>query len=234
MRKIKFQTGQYYHIFNRGVDKRKVFLNIKNYTRFFASMKEFNNESSDNQRKVEKNRINAKLNKSEKSETEFRMNTKLGFGQSFLDMPKFVDIICYSLNPNHYHLLLKQLVDKGIERFMHKLNLGYTKYFNEANDRTGVLFQGAYQAVGVESDEQLLYLSSYINGNIEIHKITQAGNWQWSSYFDYLGKRDSELCDKKSILDQFKNIDEYRAYTKGVIREAAQRKQELKTPFLLE
>ena len=218
MRKTKFQIDGFYHLFTRGVDRRKVFLDDKNFIRFLTDLAEFNNESGDSQRKCEKRR------KTDKTETKFRLEGKF----SFLEMPKFVDIICYTLVPNHYHLLVKQLMERGVERFMHKLNLGYTKYFNLLNDRSGSLFQGTFQSVEVESDEQLLYLSSYINGNIEIHKIAKAADWQWSSYRDYLDKQKGTLRDKHPILSQFKDVVEYKKYTDVVIREAAKRKQENK------
>jgi len=230
MRKTQFQIDGFYHLYDRGVDKREIFMNDNNFIRFLTSLKEFNNESSDNQRKVEKSRRMKILN--QKYETKFRMNTKLSFvggdDMSFLKMPKFVDIICYSLNPNHYHLLVKQLMEKGVEKFMHKLNLGYTKYFNKINDRSGALLQGPFQSVAVETDEQLLYLSAYINGNIEIHGLSSAESWPWNSYQDYLGKRNGALCNKQPVISQFRDIAEYSRYTADVIKEASKRKQEIK------
>lgn len=99
-------------------------------------------------------------------------------------MDKLVEIICYCLNQNHYHFLLQQKKEMGIEKFMHKLDLGYTKYFNAKYNRSGSLFQGTYKAIHVKNDDQIFQLSCYINGNLEIHRICQAKNWPWSSYQD--------------------------------------------------
>ncbi|MEA3398162.1 MAG: transposase [Patescibacteria group bacterium] len=176
MRKTKFQNKYYYHIFNRGVDKRKIFASEKDYLRFLASLKEFNQiETIDSL--YRQDQLRRKARKETKS-------LRLHCNRSSL-----VSFITYCFNPNHYHFLIKQIADKGIEKFMHKLGLGYTRYFNNKNNRSGSLFQGIYQAVPIKTDAQLLYVSAYINGNPEIHKISKADKWPWSSYLDYLGKQ---------------------------------------------
>jgi putative transposase len=140
-----------------------------------------------------------------------------------------VEVVCYCLLPNHFHFILQQRTENGISDFMRKLSTGYTKYFNKKNERSGHLFQGAFKAVAVETDEQLLYLSGYINGNVEIHKIGKAEDWEWGSYKDYIGKRNGATCNKKIILDEFKHIKDYQEYVKIVMRESGQRKEEVKS-----
>ncbi len=218
MRKTEFSNKEYYHIYNRGVDKREVFGGEEDYLRFLTSMREFNNNSSDAQRDYEKR-------KTEKD----RKNLKLSFGYpklsfKFLSMPKMVDIICYCLNPNHYHFILKQLSENGISKFMHKLDTGYTKYFNYKYNRSGSLFQGPFQSIHINTNEYLLWLSGYVNGNAEIHKIGKAENYKWRSYQDYLGKRSGTICNKEIILSQFKDIEEYKKYVEMVIAESRNRK----------
>jgi putative transposase len=136
-------------------------------------------------------------------------------------------LICYCLNPNHYHLLLKQIAEGGISEFMKRLG-GYTSYFNKKNKRSGSLFQGTYKSAPIKTDEQLYYTSAYINGNAEIHKMTNAEKWPYSSYQDYLGKRTGRLCNKQIILRNFKDINEYRNYTKDVIANSREIKEEMK------
>lgn len=143
-----------------------------------------------------------------------------------------VELIAYCLNSNHYHLLMKQIVDKGVSKFMHKLGMGYTKYFNDKNNRSGSLFQGAYKVVPAESTDQLIYLSCYINGNPEIHKIAKAEKYIWSSYQDYLGERNGIMCNKNIILENFKNIQEYKDLVDLVIKESSSRKDEMKKYIL--
>jgi putative transposase len=140
-------------VFNRGVDKRKIFLDQQDLERFFQSMKEFNTLEP----------IGSIY------ENSFRKNSKLG--DPISKFPKLVDFICYCLNPNHYHFILKQNIDNGIEKFMHRLGIGYTMFFNKENERSGALFQGRYKAIHIDSNEYLLHLSAYVNLNERIHEL---------------------------------------------------------------
>ena len=110
---------------------------------------------------------------------------------------RLVDLACYSLLPNHYHFLIKQLTEDGISKFIHKLEMGYAKYFNYKYQRSGSLFAGTYQAIQVETDEYLIYLSGYINANPEIHGHAKSEKWPWSSYRDYLNLRPGIWSTKK-------------------------------------
>ncbi len=82
-----------------------------------------------------------------------------------------VDIIAYCLNPNHYHLLVKQELENGISKFMQKLAGGYTRYFNNKYKRSGSLFQGKYKAKEIKSTYGFIKLSVYVSCNAEIHGI---------------------------------------------------------------
>jgi len=230
MRKFKFQNEYCYHIYNRGVDKRNIFIGDKDYIRFIRSMREFNTTKVidslyrlDYLRKKEK--INSKDSKCPIGHLESNKDNEF--------CNKLVDIVCYCLNPNHSHFLLKQLSENGISIFLHKLNMGYTKYFNYKYNRSGSLFEGTYKLIHINKDSYLIYLSGYINGNPEIHKICKAENWLWSSYKDYLGLRQGTLSNKNIILKDFKNITNYKNYTNIVIKESRQRKDEIKK-YLLE
>ena len=221
MRKIKFQTGEYYHIFNRGVDKRNVFIDEKDYIRFLKSIIGFNGV------KPIGSLYEQDFKKKQRNKLSFQLETE------FTDSKKMVSFICYCLNPNHYHYLLGQISDRGIEKFMHRLDLGYTKYFNNRNNRSGSLFEGRFQAVHIKTEGNLLRLSAYINGNPEIHKICKAENWPWSSYKDYLSRKEKMICKKGIILNQFENIEEYKELTKTIIKESKEEKDEIKE-YLLE
>ena len=129
MRKTQFQNEYYYHIYNRGVDKRDIFMDDKDYLRFLRTMRELNNNSTDLQRDYEKRKL------------EKTKRLSLGYPRlSLMGTPNLVSFIAYCLNSNHYHFLVKQLVEDGISKFMHKLSTGYTRYFNEKYNRSGSLF----------------------------------------------------------------------------------------------
>jgi len=210
MRKIQFQNDYYYHIYNRGVDQRNIFLDQKDYIRFLTSMREFNRVEPIGSLHELRNSV-PKL-------------AKANLGTEFL-----IKIIVYCLNQNHYHFLIQQKKDKGVEKFMHKLGVGYTNYFNKKYNRSGALFQGKFKAISVKKDGYLLKLSCYINCNAQIHKIIKrAEDWTWSSYKDYLNLRNGTLCDKQIILRQFKDINEYQKLTNEVIKESSELKDYIK------
>lgn len=124
-----------------------------------------------------------------------------------------VNIICYSFMPNHFHLLLQQIKDGGITEFVSKTSNSYTKYINTKHERVGPLFQGEFKAKHVDSDEQILHLSRYIHLNPLIGFVCKDLNdFQWSSYMEYLGQSQANLCKKDIILGQFKNIEDYKQF----------------------
>lgn len=198
MRKTPFADNEYYHIYNRGVDKREIFADRYDMERFFQSMAEFN--------VIEP--IGSIYENSFLKEKE----TKLGSSTS-----KLVDFVCYCINPNHYHFLLKQISENGIEKFMHRLGTGYTKYFNNKTKRTGSLFQGRFKSTHIDSNEYLLHLSAYINLNDKVHGLDKLGSStskSKSSWKEYVSKKNFETkyCDFDIILGQFDNQIEYEKF----------------------
>lgn len=200
MRRIGFANNEYFHIFNRGIEKRDVFLDANDFERFLEATYLLNDKQGGlmiEWRDYKKGNPKAKL--------------KDFLKRSFRKKDPLVEIIAYCLNPNHYHFILKQVADRGIERFMHKLGTSHTKYFNKKNKRSGVLFQGVFKSVHIDSNDYLLYLSAYVNKNNFIHGGGK--NWQYSSMLDYLGIGESKLVMSKNVvLDQFSNIEEYRKF----------------------
>ncbi|MFA6047511.1 MAG: transposase [Parcubacteria group bacterium] len=204
MRKIELANEEYYHIYNRGIEKREVFLNTRDYERFLLSMNLLNDENDGlmvSWRDYKKSHLEAYL-------ADF---LKLGFRKR----DPLVEIIAYCLNPNHYHLILKQVADKGIEKFMHKIGISHTKYFNKKNKRNGYLFQGVFQSVHIDSNEYLLYLSAYVNMNNFIHGYNNKSGWPHSSLADYLGQRKSEFINIDTVAKQFNNPKEYEKFAKN-------------------
>ena len=143
MRKVKFVKGKIYHIYNRGVEKRNVFLNDSDKWRFLQAMFLFNDEDSSFSalyqiEKENKGRINFTLLK------EFINNQRK-------DKSPLVRIMADCLMPNHFHLLIEEIQENGISRFMHKLGTGYPNFFNKKYDRVGSLFQGPFKAIAIEN-----------------------------------------------------------------------------------
>src|SRR3989339_783003 len=145
-RKEKFIQDEFYHIFNRGVEKRTIFQNTSDYKRFMALLYLANSNQT----------------------VEFRNNS---YGNSFNEIFKqdrgeqLVAIGAYCLMPNHFHLLLTPLVNGGISKFMLKLQTGYSMYFNKKNERVGALFQGVFKSQYINEDKYLRYIYAYIHLN---------------------------------------------------------------------
>ena len=209
MRKIQLANGENYHVYNRGVDKRKLFLEKKDLERFFQSMGEFN---------------------STEPIGSIYENT---FAEKKLRGTPLVNFIAYCVNPNHFHFILRQIADRGIEKFMHRLGTGYTMYFNNKNKRSGSLFQGKFKAVHVDSNEYLLHLTAYVNLNYKVHQL--GGRASKSSWEEYIIKKGG-FCKKSIILNQFKNVSEYKKYAESSLEDILERKQLYKEleSFLLE
>ena len=113
---------------------------------------------------------------------------------------KLVDIIAYSLLPNHFHLILKQRIDGGISKFMHKLGVSYTKYFNEKYGRNGVLFQGKFKASELKFDGSVERMSIYVNLNYKHHNYNFKKDLIKTSIFEYLGEEKGDLlCNQNEI-----------------------------------
>lgn len=126
---------------------------------------------------------------------------------------KIVEIISYCLMPNHFHFLLKQATDHGIREFISKLSNSYTKYFNTKNERIGPILQGDFKAVRVEDNNQLLHLTRYIHLNPLVGFVTKdLEKYVWSSYSEYVGLTNLDVCENEIILNQFKSKIDYKKF----------------------
>lgn len=203
MRKsIKFINGEYYHIYNRGTDKRTIFTDQYDFERFVQSMIEFNSVKS----------IGSLY------EISFRDQLRGPTPK----VKKLVNIICFCINPNHFHMILEQRVDGGISEFIKRLSGGYAGYFNNKYKRTGTLFQGRFKAKHVNSNEYFLHLGAYVNLNNRVHRIK--GERFRSSWAEYTGESKKSLCERDIILNQYKNIAEYKNFTESSLTDILERK----------
>jgi len=202
MKKPNFAEGQIYHVFNRGVEKRDIFLDDKDYLRFVHDLNEFND-------------IKPVRN------LHYFFNHKTGNVEarklySYQEREPIVEILVFTLMPNHYHLMLKQIIDNGIVKFMQKLGTGYKMYFNKRYSRVGCLFQGRFKAVHLTRKEHFIHLPHYIHtnpyrGSTSIYDLE---NYRWSSFPDYVGKKNfSSVTERKFLLDIFGGEEQFRLYT---------------------
>lgn len=221
-RKREFADDAYFHIYNRGVDKRTIFEDDEDHYRFLHGLYEYNDKNllapfirrGDNPIPVATYRsLREKINEEKDAKRE-----------------RLVDILCFTLMPNHFHFVLKQLRENGISLFMRKVGMGYANYFNLKNERSGALFQGRFKAKLIKTDAQMMHLSRYIHvlnpGELVEPKIREGivqnptglkgflQNYKWSSYQDYIGQKNySSLINKDLISGYFGNVKESETFS---------------------
>jgi len=201
-RKTPLVNNEIYHIVNRGISHQPVFLNKRHYQRALQTIFYYQNK----QLPFKYSRFITLSN-----ERRLEILEELKTQREFL-----VEIIAFCLMPSHFHLLLKQIVDEGISKFMSNFTNSYTRYFNTRNERKGSLFQGKFKAVRIKTDEQLIHVSRYIHLNpyssYVIKTLKELGNYLYSSFPEYLEKSENGFCDKEIVLDQFKDIKSYKKF----------------------
>jgi len=202
--KRTFSKNIIYHVLNRGVDKRRIFLSEKDHLRFIHDLFEFNDA--------------AQLTHTAYSFAKASGTRKAIYIQKERKPRKLlVEILAFCLMPNHYHLLLRQKTEDGIIKFMRRLNMGYAKYFNEKYERNGSLFQGRYKAVPVTTEAHFIHLPYYIHTNPldlvapdwrkqKLSNINSAWkhleNYRWSSHLDYLDIRNFPSVTQREFLQE--------------------------------
>ncbi len=198
-----------YHILNRGVDKRNVVLDDRDRMRFMHDLFVFNDQHPV---------LHVKLPKR---------------GDEHRARKLLVQIHAFCLMPNHYHLLLSPLVENGIALFMKKLNMGYTKYFNERYERSGALWQGKFKRILIQHDAHFNYIPYYIHlnpldlkfpewrsGNVKDTNaaLSYLQTYRWSSHIDYSGTKNLPSITYREFLSPIigsKNI--YEKMIRGII-----------------
>lgn len=195
-------NGQIYHIVLRAVEGLKLFCNEKDFLRMIYNLFEFNDEKSASS-------YSRALKKSNMARSDLACLVKKG-------RDKLVDILALCLMPNHIHVLMRQLGEDGISKFMKKIGTGYGLYYNKKYERSGHIFGGRYRAVLVKTNEQLRTVFAYIHANPVaiifpgwkekgIKDLKRAikfleEEYRWSSYADYLGKYNFPSLTRREFL----------------------------------
>lgn len=224
MKRRTFEPGKVYHVFNRGVEKRNIFLSDGDRWRFLQGMFLFNDDTASTN-------LLYRLEQ-EKGKMHFGILREYIKKQKIKREP-LVRIMADCLKHNHFHMILEELQDGGISHFMQKLSSGYAGYFNRKYERVGGLFQGRFKSVLVKDNEQFSYLLAYINvinpgqelepdlksaaqDPEEILRFVE--QYPWSTHLEYLGKRSSIIVDKGVAGELFPTPAKYRAFAADIIR----------------
>ena len=214
MRAPPLITGEYYHVFDRGVSRETIFLDEFDYRRFYESLFLFNN-----------------TNYEHPGGRGLDRDVLLAAHEAYLhDRDPYVKISSFCLIPNHFHLMIQPLKEDGAAKFFHKLLKGYARYFNLRHGRSGHLFENAYQAVHIENEAHFVHIPRYIHLNAldttdlnwrdgQMTDWAKASNYlesyRWSSHGIYSGK-DQELpvIDEEIVAQLFSDPSEYEKFLK--------------------
>lgn len=188
-----YVDNSYYHIYNRGVEKRVIFLDEQDSGVFLSYLKDYLSFKDEE-------KLNEQLNNPAISYQEKDKILKLFRLNNFYEE---ITLLAYCLMPNHFHLFIKQKNAQSIDKFMQSLATRYTMYFNRKHKRVGFLYQDIYKAVLIETEEQFLYLSKYIHKQAVIHQGKKKIFPYPSSYPEYLGERKTSWIHPEEILSYF-------------------------------
>lgn len=206
-----FANESYYHIYNRGVEKRLTFLDRRDYLRFLETLNYYRKSPQP-----------MKLSDFRRGTIQYKKLKKQN---------ELIKILSYCLMPNHYHLLVQQLYEGGIIEFIRKVADSYTRYFNTKHERIGPLFQGKFKAKIIESDEYLLQVSKYIHRNSFPLPMWEGKVYPYSSYEYYLSGEQHPFCDTEFISGYFSKTNPKLSY-QSFVEEALDDNPAIFTTFI--
>ena len=182
----QYVEGGYYHIYNRGVEKRIIFLDKQDHVVFLRFLKEYL-LPPDHQQIKKLQRINPR--------------------RHAVNCHNDIDLLAYCLMPNHFHLFIKQKTQEGLKTFMKALSTNYVMYFNHKYERVGPLFQGIYKAALIRKERHLLHITRYIHLNPEeiLTNNQLLQNYPYSSYKYYLRVNKPDWLKPNEILALFRS-----------------------------
>ncbi len=185
-----FQNNNFYHTVNFGIDNKIICNDKKDIDRFLALLEYY---------------------KAKNPPARFAFRNRPIARDSQDKLEPMVEIVAFCLMPNHFHLLLKQTMDNGVNSFMSKVANSYTKYYNSRQKRVGTLFKGPFKAREINQTDlsgvsRHIHLDPFIKGLIRF-----LPSFPFSSFPQYLGEKDG-FCVKNDILKNFSNASEYKEY----------------------
>jgi len=179
--KVYVENG-FYHLFNRGVEKRIIYQDKKDYNKFTSLLERYLTNPDDLLQHLQAPRISRRSH-----------------------LYKEIQLLAFCLMPNHFHLLVKQNTKDAITKFTRSLSNAYVRYFNDRYDRIGALFQGRIKGILLDTDAYLLHLTRYIHQNpLEIWN-KPLRQYPFSSYPEYLDLRSSKWINTKEVLSFFRS-----------------------------
>lgn len=144
-----------------------------------------------------------------------------------------VEVVAYTLLPNHFHLVLHEVLEGGTTLFMKRLGQSMTNHSNEKYGEKGSLFQGSYRSKTINEDQYLRYAAIYVmvKNTFELypeggllsaqHNFDEAWRWaeqyNFSSLGDYSGARDNSPILNKGLLGEIFTPETFKVFSRDVI-----------------
>ena len=211
-RKEPFVKNEVYHCYNRGVDKRIIFNDANDFSYFLKSLYYLNDIDNDS-----------------------RIRERELFDLEQIEK-KYVEVLAYCLNPNHFHLLLTPTDDETVSKYMQKVLTSYTMYFNQKYSRSGALFQGKFKSRHVGTDEYFQHLLVYVALNNFVHNISDKSKF-CSNYVSLADKKFNRLCNPEIVFCRTEIPDTFAKFAKErlpIIMEHKELESELKDSVYIE
>jgi len=197
-----FTKGSIYHIYNRGNNREIIFRDEQDYRAFLFRLGLVLG--------IKKEHLNnSELTKSPKSRIRIESLE-----------PGSFKLHAFCLMPNHFHLLVEQCSEETISKLFLKFLTSFSRYVNLKHKRVGYVFQDRFKAVQIESNSQLMLISSYIHMNpVKDDMVRKPENYKWSSYNDLISDKNNHFIDDKFLVDIFGGVNNFikqneRLYTK--------------------
>jgi len=208
----QYVNNSYYHLYNRGVEKRLIFLDAQDYDVFLSYLKEYLTLKNEEELHERLSDPNTSYKEKDKILKLLRMN----------NFYEEITLLAYCIMPNHFHFFIKQKNALSIDKFMQSLCTRYTMYFNRKYKRVGSLFQAVYKAVLVENEEQFIYLSKYIHKQALASQGETLQGWgekQPCSFAEYLGLRKTSWVIPLEVLNYFSKTTPALSYKSFVLEQ---------------
>ena len=191
-------NGEYYHIFSRSISKFVIFNNSREFARMLEALTLYQFSNFD-------------YKYSRYSDFDDK-GKQLVWSKLLASNSKLVEIAVYCLMPTHFHLILKQIQNDGISKYLSKVLNSYTRYFNLKHKRIGPLWSGRFKNVLIRKNDQILHLTRYIHLNpVSSGLVDNPKDWKFSSFGEYCEvPGSSQICFFHNLIDL--SADEYKKF----------------------
>lgn len=214
MRREVPTIGSFVHVYNRGARKMPIVHDEADKWRFLKTLRYLNDEY-----------VLANMFYSIESDIKAGRCHNFERPKNWPPPRPLVKILAYCLMPNHFHLLLEEINENGIVKFMSRFSDSFTKYINTKRDESGRLFQGPYQSKIIKDEKYFQYVDTYIQvfnpfelypGGVEkaVKEFNKAFDFVLDYVFSGLGesfdKRNLHILNRETSEETFKNLEEYK------------------------